>query len=132
MASLKDAQQLTEDLRNRADELHGRLTDSDIDFAAAVQLADEVGAAADRVAATFQKVNDALERHGEESDGEGESMESDLSPKAQRQRRKAEVDDSMSREELLERAEKAEITGRHQMSKDELVKALNSGDQNGS
>lgn len=131
MASLKDAQQLTEDLRNRADELHSSLTDSDIDFAAAVQLADEVGAAADRVAVTFQKVNDALEHHGEESDGGGESMDEDLSPKGRRQRRKSEVDDSMSREELLERAEKAEIAGRHQMSKEDLVKALNSAGENG-
>jgi ABC-type transporter Mla subunit MlaD len=120
MASMRDAQQLVEELRNRANELHSEFTDGEVDFKKIVQLSDEVGAAADRVATTFQRVNDAFE--GQEGDGDGSVQEltEALSPARARQGSQADV----SREELYERAKKADIPGRSEMSKEELVDAL--------
>jgi hypothetical protein len=119
MASLKDAQRLTEDLRSRAEELHTQVVDGEVDLSTLVRLADELGGAADRVASTFDKVNDALEQ-GE--DGEEAKPEEDeqrepaarpelaeaLSP-ASRGEQGPERGVPTSREELYERAEKADI-----------------------
>jgi hypothetical protein len=127
MASLRDAQQLTEELRNRADELHGELTDGEVDFKKITQLADQLGAAADRVATTFQRVNDAFDQSEEGEDGDsgngGQSLTEALSPGAQGQQG-SDTGEGPSREELYERAKKADIPGRSEMSKDELVRAL--------
>jgi hypothetical protein len=69
---LKDPQRMTENLRTRADELHTQVVDGEADLATIVRLADELGGAADRVATTFDKVNEALEQQGEEGE-EGEA-----------------------------------------------------------
>jgi hypothetical protein len=127
MASLRDAQQLTEELRNRADELHGELTDGEVDFKKITQLADQLGAAADRVATTFQRVNDAFDQSEEGEDGDsgngGQSLTEALSPGAQGQQG-SDGGEGPSREELYERAKKADLPGRSDMSKEELVEAL--------
>jgi hypothetical protein len=120
MASLKDAQRLTEDLRSRAEELHTQVVDGEVDLSAVVRLADELGGAADRVATTFDKVNDALE-HAE--DGEAEKGEDGKERKPAARPELAEAlapasrDEEVlepagvptSREELYERAEKVDI-----------------------
>jgi Rho termination factor, N-terminal domain len=127
MASLKDAQQLGEELRSRVDDLHKELTDGEVDFSAIVRLADEVGEMADRVAVTFQKVNNAFEQQGEEGESEasgGQSLTDALAPGSRGQQRSSRSDDSMSREDLYERAKEADIPGRSEMSKDELARAL--------
>jgi hypothetical protein len=132
MASLKDPQRLTEDLRSRAEELHAQVVDGEVDLSALVRLADELGGAADRVAATFDKVNDALEQA---EDGEEETPEEDeqLEPAARPELAEALAPPSRdeevpelagvptSRAELYERAEKAdiEIPGEPQVPQDE-------------
>jgi hypothetical protein len=120
MASLKDAQRLTEDLRSRAEELHTQVVDGEVDLSALVRLADELGGAADRVATTFDKVNDALEQaeNGEaEKRDEGEEREAAARPELAEALAPASRDDEVpepagvptSREELYERAEKVDI-----------------------
>jgi hypothetical protein len=126
MASLKDAQQLADELRSRADALHKELTDGEVDFSAIVRLADDVGETADRVAATFQRVNDAFEQEGDQGDSGrgGQSLTDALSPGSRGRQSGSTSCDSVSREELYEQAKKADIPGRSEMSKDELERAL--------
>lgn len=121
MASINDAKQLVEGLRERVDQLEQEVG-GEMDFTAVVRMADEIGETADRVAMTFQKVNDAFEQQGEDGEGEGGnggSLTAALSPS-----RGQDGAESMSREDLYERARKADIPGRSEMSKDELVRAL--------
>jgi uncharacterized coiled-coil DUF342 family protein len=109
MASIKDAQRITDELRSRADELHNNVVDGEVDLTTIVQLADELGAAADRVAATFDKVNDALEQRGEEREQRPRrELTRDLSP-ARREEQGSDDEESMSREELYERAQNVDI-----------------------
>jgi hypothetical protein len=135
MASLKDAQRLTEELRNQAEELHTQVVDGDVDLSTIVRLADELGGAADRAAATFDKVNDALEQAedgGEEEEqepGSGRPLTAALAP-GSREEKGAEPEPAVpepavptSREELYARAGKAniEIPGEPEVSDDERV-----------
>jgi hypothetical protein len=121
MASIKDAQRITDELRTRADELHNQVVDGEVDLATIVQLADELGAAADRVAATFDKVNDALEQRGrDEAPRARRDLARDLSPERREQQR-ADAAEPMSDDELYERAKSAdiEIPGQPHASEDE-------------
>jgi hypothetical protein len=128
MASLKDAQRLTEELRNQAEELHTQVVDGDVDLSTIVRLADELGGAADRAAATFDKVNDALEQAedgGEEEEQEpasGRPLTAALAP-GSREEKGPEPAVPTSREELYARAGKAniEIPGEPEVSDDEPV-----------
>jgi hypothetical protein len=132
MASLKDAQRLTEDLRSRAEELHTQVVDGEVDLSTLVRLADELGGAADRVAATFDKVNDALEHAEEGEEGkveEREERQPAARPELAEALAPASRDDEIpepagvptSREELYERADKVniEIPGEPEVSDDE-------------
>jgi hypothetical protein len=128
MASLKDAQRLTEELRNQAEELHTQVVDGDVDLSTIVRLADELGGAADRAAATFDKVNDALEQAedgGDEEEQEpasGRPLTAALAP-GSREEKGPEPEPAVptSREELYARAGKAniEIPGEPEVSNDE-------------
>jgi hypothetical protein len=125
MASLKDAQRLTEELRNQAEELHTQVVDGDVDLSTIVRLADELGGAADRAAATFDKVNDALEQaeDGGEEEQEPASrrpLTAALAP-GSREEQGPEPAVPTSREELYTRAGKAniEIPGEPEVSNDE-------------
>lgn len=133
MASLKDAQRLTEELRNQAEELHTQVVDGDVDLSTIVRLADELGGAADRAAATFDKVNDAFERAedgGDEEEQEpasGRPLTAALAP-GSREEKGPEPEPAVpepavptSREELYARAGKAniEIPGEPEVSNDE-------------
>jgi hypothetical protein len=126
MASLKDAQRLTEELRNQAEELHTQVVDGDVDLSTIVRLADELGGAADRAAATFDKVNDALEQAedgGEEEEQEtasGRPLTAALAP-GSREEEGPEPAVPTTREELYARAGKAniEIPGEPEVSDDE-------------
>jgi hypothetical protein len=128
MASLKDAQRLTEDLRSRAEDLHTQVVDGEVDLSAVVRLADELGGAADRVAATFDKVNDALEHAEDAEAGKGEDggpaepreLQEALSP-VSRDEQGQEPGVPTTREELYQRAEKVniEIPGEPEVSNDE-------------
>jgi hypothetical protein len=122
MASIKDAQRITEELRSQAEELHTQVVDGEVDLATIVQLADELGAAADRVAATFDKVNDALEQRGKDGEPRRRELTKDLSP-ARRDEQGSDAGEPMSREELYERAKNAdiEIPGRPEVAEDETA-----------
>jgi hypothetical protein len=126
MASLKDPQRLTEDLRSRAEELHTHVVDGEVDLSTVVRLADELGGAADRVAATFDKVNDALE-HAEDAEAGGDGkpaepreLQEALSP-ASRDEQDQDPGVPTTREELYQRAERAniQIPGEPEVSNDE-------------
>lgn len=124
MASIKDAQRITDELRTRADELHNQVVDGEVDLATIVQLADELGAAADRVAATFDKVNDALEQRGEDGERRGRrDLAKDLSPARLEDQGSDDAEEEMSEDELYERAKNVdiEIPGQPHVSQDETA-----------
>jgi hypothetical protein len=60
MASLKDAEQLTERLEDLAGQLRSELGNGDVDFEKLVALADELSEQADGLAETFNSVNETL------------------------------------------------------------------------
>jgi len=60
MASLKDAAELTNEIVELAQQLHGELTEGDVDFEKMVSLADQIGERCDSVASTFSTFNEAL------------------------------------------------------------------------
>jgi hypothetical protein len=78
MPSLKDLAALTGQLDGLTTELHSELTQGAIDFRKMVELADDVGAISDRLAAGFSTMADALEASldgGREGDGGEEQDE---------------------------------------------------------
>jgi uncharacterized protein YgfB (UPF0149 family) len=60
MASLKDAQQLTQELGNLVDQLNSELQNGDVDFEKLISTSDQLSERADGLAETFTTVNDAL------------------------------------------------------------------------
>ena len=60
MPGLKDVAALTKKIDELAGELHTELTEGVIDFDQMVQLADEISASADRLAASFSTMAKAL------------------------------------------------------------------------
>ena len=60
MATLKDAARVTEELVDLATRLRSELMDGDVEFERMVELADEVGARADALAATFAEIERAF------------------------------------------------------------------------
>ena len=62
MASLKDATQVTSQVTDLTDELRQELTDGEGDFSRMAQLADSISEQADKLAAAFAAMNDALDQ----------------------------------------------------------------------
>jgi uncharacterized phage infection (PIP) family protein YhgE len=60
MASLKDAQQLTQDLENLVGQLKSELQNGEVDFNKLVSISDQLSERADGVAETFSNINDTL------------------------------------------------------------------------
>jgi hypothetical protein len=60
MASLKDAEKLTDDLSGLVDDLRSELRNGGVDFERLIQIADEISERADGMAGTFATVNEAL------------------------------------------------------------------------
>jgi hypothetical protein len=60
MASLKDVEQLTDDLEALVSRLRSELRDGKVDFERLIEIADEISEHADAAAGTFATVNDAL------------------------------------------------------------------------
>jgi len=60
MASLKDVQQLTQELENLVGQLGSELQNGEVDFERLVSITDELSEQADGLAETFSSVNDAL------------------------------------------------------------------------
>jgi len=60
MASLKDTEQLAQQLEEIVGRLRSELTNGNVDFSKLVSIADELSEAADGLAETFNSVNDTL------------------------------------------------------------------------
>ena len=60
MASLKDVEQLTDDLEELVKRLRSELRDGKVDFERLIEIADEISEHADAAAGTFATVNEAL------------------------------------------------------------------------
>jgi ABC-type transporter Mla subunit MlaD len=72
MASLKDVEQVADDLSNLVDQLRKELKD-DASFEKLVQIADQISEHADEAAGTFSTVNEALMGRLNELKGGGQS-----------------------------------------------------------
>jgi signal recognition particle GTPase len=66
MASLKEAEQLAQDLDDLVEQLRSELTDGDVDFEKLASISDEISEHADGLAETFTNVNDALRQRLEQ------------------------------------------------------------------
>ena len=79
MPTLKDVAQMTSEVDRLSGELHTELTEGEIDFNKMVQLADSVSEHADRLAAAFQTMAQALEASlaSPANNGDNESSASD-------------------------------------------------------
>jgi hypothetical protein len=139
MTSLRDVEHLTKGIHERSSALHDNLTGDEVDFAKLVELADQVAATADKLAATFAEMDEALTRtlNGEWPTGNGpgekgeEGLTEALAPgRAARKRRRSEqrADEEPTKDELLERAKEVDLSGRSEMSKQELRKSLDKED----
>jgi hypothetical protein len=60
MASLKDVEQLVDDLEGLAKRLRSELQNGKVDFERLIEIADEISEHADAAAGTFATVNEAL------------------------------------------------------------------------
>jgi len=60
MASLKDAQQLTQELEDLVGQINSELQNGEVDFEKLVSVSDTLSERADGLAETFSSVNDAL------------------------------------------------------------------------
>jgi hypothetical protein len=60
MATLKDTVSLADQLTELTQQLHGELTDGDVDFDKMIRIADEISEQADHLATAFERVNEAL------------------------------------------------------------------------
>jgi ABC-type transporter Mla subunit MlaD len=76
MASLKDAQQLADDLEGLVGQLRKELQNGTVDFERLVAVADEISEHADRAAETFATVNETLMSRIKELVGRGSSSSS--------------------------------------------------------
>jgi L-ribulose-5-phosphate 3-epimerase UlaE len=69
MASLKDTEQLTEQLEDLIGQLRSELGNGNVDFEKLVTVADELSEHADGLAETFNSVNDTLMQRLEQAKG---------------------------------------------------------------
>ena len=69
MASLRDAEQLTKDLESLVGQLRKEIRDGKGDFEKLAALADEVSEHADKVAETFESMNEVLQNRISELNG---------------------------------------------------------------
>ena len=74
MASLKDARGFADELHGLSGRLQSELEKSSVDFERLVELSDEIGESADRLASTFNAINGSLAgliENREPGEGEG-------------------------------------------------------------
>ena len=76
MASLKDVEQLVDDLEGLAKRLRSELQNGKVDFERLIEIADEISEHADAAAGTFATVNDTLMNRIKEVTGRASSTES--------------------------------------------------------
>jgi hypothetical protein len=111
---------VTEQLRDRVDQLVEAVEEDAPDFAEVSSLADGVSELADKIGAIYREVEQALAggQHGEASS----SREGDDDSRSQNGNGSAA--DDVTKDELLERAREVNVQGRSAMSKDELAEAV--------
>jgi uncharacterized protein YgfB (UPF0149 family) len=74
MASLKDTEQLTQNLEDLVGQIRSELSDGGVDFEKLISISDELSEHADNLAETFNTINDALmERLGQAKTGAARS-----------------------------------------------------------
>ena len=71
MASLKDTEQLAQQLEELAGQLRSELSNGNVDFEKLVSIADELSEQADGLAETFTSVNDTLMQRLQETKKSG-------------------------------------------------------------
>ena len=76
MASLKDMEQLVDDLEGLAKRLRSELQNGKVDFERLIEIADEISEHADAAAGTFATVNDTLMNRIKEVTGRASGTES--------------------------------------------------------
>jgi hypothetical protein len=76
MASLKDVEQLVDDLEGLAKRLRSELQNGKVDFERLIEIADEISEHADAAAGTFATVNEALMSRIKEVTGRPSGSES--------------------------------------------------------
>jgi hypothetical protein len=131
MANLREAEKLTARLVELARELRSQAGEPG-DFGRMFELADEIGASADSLAATLARVDDILDRSlaaarsGSSEEGRGLGTLIDALKPGRRTANRGDDEDhhELTREELYARARAAGIRGRSTMSRDELIEAL--------
>lgn len=79
MASLKDTEQLTQDLEGLVNDLRSELRNGKVDFERLVSIADEISEHADGLAETFSSVNDTLMERIRQVTGKVESVQKQAS-----------------------------------------------------
>src|SRR4051812_13310962 len=85
MATLRETVNLADQLTELTQQLHGELTDGDVDFDKMIQIADEISEQADQLAAAFERVNAALsepldhQENGNSSQSSGSGSQSSSS-----------------------------------------------------
>ena len=83
MASMKDAEQLTDVLSDLVEQLRSELQNGSVDFERLIEIADEISERADGIAGTFATVNEALmNRISELNDGSTGKSSSDSKSKS--------------------------------------------------
>lgn len=82
MASLKDAERLTEDLEKLVSDLRSELQNGKVDFERLVSISDEISEHADGMAETFNSVNDTLMQRLRQLQGKGGSQRQESGGKA--------------------------------------------------
>ena len=76
MASLKDVEQLVDDLEGLAKRLRTELQNGKVDFERLIEIADEISEHADAAAGTFATVNETLMNRIKEVTGRASGSES--------------------------------------------------------
>jgi hypothetical protein len=78
MATLRETVNLADQLTELTQQLHGELTDGDVDFDKMIRIADEISEQADQLAAAFERVNEALSEPLEQAENghSGQSSQS--------------------------------------------------------
>ena len=67
MASLKEAEAVSSELEDLAGRMKDELTNGELDLGRLTEMADEIGRKADRLGATFDSMNQALEKRLDEA-----------------------------------------------------------------
>jgi hypothetical protein len=142
MASLNQAADVSDEVKELAAQLHAEIADGRADFGELARLADDISESADALAATFFAIDQALTRRptgdgrrrgpraAKGSEQRSKTAHGAGEPDSRSSNQELEQPlEELSMEDLLERARALEIAGRAAMSKEELVEAVRSQEQ---